>query len=300
MPFLLNRSLVLVLGVSLGCFVPRAASQSKVEGQEERIRRIETSVVSIPLGAREQPLQMDLQKLMATFKVPGLSMAVIDDYQIAWTKTYGVTDAGSNKVVTTTTLFQAGSISKPVAATGALVLVEQGKLSLDEDVNLKLKSWKVPENDFTKSEKVTLRRLLSHTAGLTVHGFPGYDVDAPLPTLVQIFNGEKPANTAPIRVAIVPGTEERYSGGGVTIEQQLMIDITGKPFPVFMREAVLDKIGMANSSYEQPLPTPWAARTACGTTNDGNAVTAAGTFTRKWLPRDCGPRRPILQSSPSR
>ena len=111
MPFLrLNRSIVLVLGVSLACFVPRAASQSKVEGQEERIRRIEASVVNIPLGAREQPLQMDLEKLMATFKVPGLSMAVIDDYQIAWTKTYGVTDAGSNKAVTTTTLFQAGSI----------------------------------------------------------------------------------------------------------------------------------------------------------------------------------------------
>ena len=268
----LNRSIVLMLGASLGCFLPRAASQSKPEGPEERIHRIEASVVNIPLDAREQPLQMDLKRLMATFKVPGLSMAVIDDYQIAWTRTYGVTDAGSNKAVTTTTLFQAGSISKPVAAAGALVLVEQGKLSLDEDLNLKLKSWKVPENDFTKSEKVTLRRLMSHTAGLTVHGFPGYEVDASLPNLAQIFNGEKPANTAPIRVDTVPGTEERYSGGGVTIEQQLMIDVTGKPFPALMREAVFDKIGMANSSYEQPLPAPWAARTACGTTSDGNPV----------------------------
>ena len=133
--------------------------------------------------------------------------------------------------MTTRTLFQAGSISKPVAAAGALALVEQGKLALDEDVNQKLKTWKVPDNEFTKTEKVTLRRLMSHTAGLTVHGFPGYDVDAPLPTLVQIFNGEKPANTAPIRVDIMPGTKSRYSGGGVTIEQQLMIDVTGKPFP---------------------------------------------------------------------
>src|SRR6516164_6025847 len=236
------------------------------------MHRIETSAVNIPLGDNEQPLQMDLEKLMATFKVPGLSMAVIDNYQIVLKRTYGVTDAGSNKPVTTATLFQAGSISKPVAATGALVLVAQGKLSLDEDVNLKLKSWKVPENEFTKTERVTLRRLMSHTAGLTVHGFPGYDVDAPLPTLVQIFNGEKPANTAPIRVDTVPGTQERYSGGGVTIEQQLMIDVTGKPFPAFMHEAVLDKIGMTDSSYEQPLPPSWAARTAGGTDGDGKPV----------------------------
>jgi CubicO group peptidase (beta-lactamase class C family) len=97
-------------------------------------------------------------------------------------------------------------------------------------------------------------------------------VDAPLPTLVQIFNGEKPANTAPIRVDTVPGTQERYSGGGVSIEQQLMIDVTGKPFPEFMREAVLDKIGMTNSSYEQPLPPSWAARTAGGSDGDGKPV----------------------------
>ncbi len=120
------------------------------------------------------------------------------------------------------TLFQAGSISKPVAAAAMLALVQEGKLSLDEDVNQKLKNWRVPENEFTKEQKVTLRRLASHSAGLTVHGFPGYDVDEKVPTLVQIFNGEKPANTAPIRVDFVPGSNERYSGGGITIEQQLM------------------------------------------------------------------------------
>jgi CubicO group peptidase (beta-lactamase class C family) len=150
--------------------------------------------------------------------------------------------------------------------------VEHGRLSLDEDVNVKLRTWKVPENEFTKEQKVTLRRLMSHTAGLTVHGFPGYDVDAPMPTLVQIFNGEKPANTAPIRVDILPGTQERYSGGGVTIEQQLMMDVTGRTFPELMRETVLDKIGMADSSYEQPLPAARAAMTAIGTYADGKLV----------------------------
>jgi CubicO group peptidase (beta-lactamase class C family) len=150
--------------------------------------------------------------------------------------------------------------------------VQQGKLSLDEDVNVKLKTWKVPENEFTKEQKVTLRRLASHTAGLTVHGFPGYDVDAPMPTLVQIFNGAKPANTAPIRVDILPGTQERYSGGGITIEQQLMMDVTGNAFPELMRETVLDKVGMTDSSYEQPLPPARAAMTAIGTYADGKPV----------------------------
>ena len=128
-------------------------------------------------------------------------------------------------------LFQAGSISKPVTATGALYLVEHGKLSLDANINDDLKTWKVPDNEFTATQKVTLRRLLSHSAGLTVHGFPGYAVGEPIPTLPQIFNGEKPANTAPIRVDFVPGSKVRYSGGGITIVQQPIIDVTGKPFP---------------------------------------------------------------------
>ncbi len=249
-----------------------AWAQAKPADQEARIKKIEATAVNLPLGANEPPLQLSLQKLMELFHVPGFSIVVIDDYKIAWAKAYGVTDAGSKTPVTTKTLFQAGSISKPVAATGALWLVEQGRLSLDEDVNIKLKSWKVPENEFTKTERVTLRRLMSHTAGLTVHGFPGYDVDEPLPTLVQIFNGEKPANTAPIRVDVVPGTIERYSGGGVTIEQQLMIDVTGKPFPEFMKANVLEKIGMADSSYAQPLAKDWATRTAAGTYADGKTV----------------------------
>jgi CubicO group peptidase (beta-lactamase class C family)/predicted transcriptional regulator YdeE len=213
-----------------------------------------------------------LPDLMKAYNVPGLSIAVIENYKIVDVKAYGVIAPGSSTPVTTHTLFQAGSISKPVAATGALYLVEHGKLVLDQDVNEKLKSWNVPQNEFTKDQKVTLRRLMSHTAGLTVHGFPGYDVNDQLPTLVQIFNGEKPANTAPIRVDIVPGTKERYSGGGVTIEQQLMMDVTGKPFPALMRELVFDKVGMSESSYEQPLPPARAAMTAGGTYMDGKPV----------------------------
>jgi len=140
----------------------------------------------VSLGRDEPPLRIDLRTLMKLFKVPAVSVAVIDDYKIAWAKGYGVTEASGAMPVTTRTLFQAGSISKPVAAAAALYLVKNGKLSLDEDVNQKLKSWKVPENELTKQQKVTLR-LMTHTAGVNVHSFFGYDLDDPIPTLLQVL-----------------------------------------------------------------------------------------------------------------
>ena len=239
---------------------------------EARIARIARGIEPIESVKGEPPVSLDIEKLMKLYNVPGLSVALIEDYEIAWTQSYGVTEPGGTTPVTAKTLFQAGSISKPVAAAGMLALVQKGKLSLDENVNEKLQTWKVPENEFTREQKVTLRRLASHSAGLTVHGFPGYDVNEKVPTLEQIFNGEKPANTAAIRVDFVPGTEERYSGGGVTIEQQLMMDVSGKQFPVLMKETVLDKIGMSDSSYEQPLPPARAAMTAGGVYADGKPV----------------------------
>jgi CubicO group peptidase (beta-lactamase class C family) len=174
--------------------------------------------------------------------------------------------------VTPRTLFQAASISKPVAALAALRLVEQGLLSLDEDVNARFVSWKVPENEFTKTEKVTLRRLLSHTAGLTVHGFGGYPAGASVPTVVQALDGQKPANSAAVRVDVVPGTIWRYSGGGYTIMQQLLVDVTGKPFPVLLNELVLGPLGMTDSTYEQPLPAGRRGEAASGHRSDGELL----------------------------
>jgi CubicO group peptidase (beta-lactamase class C family) len=249
-----------------------AAPKNASAAVDERIRRIENGIPPIPLGPGQPPLQLTLPQLMDAFRVPGLSVAVVDDFKIAWAKPYGITEAGTNNPVTTTTMFQAASISKFVTAAGALYLVEHGKLSLDEDVNQKLTTWKVPDNEFTATQKVTLRRLLSHSAGTTVHGFPGYAVGEPIPTPVQILNGEKPANTAPVRVDLVPGTKERYSGGGVTIEQLLIMDVTGKPFPQFMQQAVLGPIAMTNSTFDQPLPSALAAHAAAGTLADGKPV----------------------------
>lgn len=209
-----------------------------------------------------------IQTQMAQREINGLSLAIIQDGKID-ARAYGVTSR-SGAPVTTATLFQAGSISKPVAAMGALKLVEQGALSLGEDVNAKLKSWKVPENEFTRTEKVTLRALLSHTAGLTVHGFPGYDVTERMPSTAEVLDGK--GNTEAVRVNIVPGSLARYSGGGYTVMQLLVADVTGKPFNQYMSEAVLAPLGMTSSTYQQPLPADRSVLTASGHYADRSAV----------------------------
>jgi CubicO group peptidase (beta-lactamase class C family) len=150
-----------------------------------------------------------------------------------------------------------------------LRLAEDGKVSIDEDVNLKLKSWRVPDSQYTKEQKVTIRRILSHTAGTTVHGFLGYPPGAPIPTLPQILNGEPPANNPPIRVDYVPSTKQRYSGGGFTVLQQLMIDVTSKPYPRIMQDLVFDKLGLKDSTFEQPLKPSRDNAAASGRNENG-------------------------------
>jgi CubicO group peptidase (beta-lactamase class C family) len=201
---------------------------------------------------------------MKARNITGLSLAIIDDGKIVREQGYGFTDRSGKTPVTASTLFQAGSISKPVAALAALHLVDKGLLSLDEDVNTKLRTWTVPQNKFTDAHKVTLRLLLSHTAGMTVHGFPGYAVGLPLPTLTQVLNGEKPANTSAVRVDRTPGKEWKYSGGGYLVMQQMVIDVTGTPFAQFMDQTVLKPLGMTSSTYSQPLPNNMATRAAKG------------------------------------
>jgi CubicO group peptidase (beta-lactamase class C family) len=273
----MTRSLP-VLSILVGLALPQLA-RAKDEtrwlaeaSQGARIERVEQGLPPITL-ADGTTLRFDLQSWMELFKVPGLSVAVFDNFQIVWRKSYGVGEAGTSAPVTLDTTFQAGSVSKPVTALAAMRLVQEGRLQLDDNVNDKLRSWKVPDNAFTTHEKVTLRRLLSHSAGLSVHGFPGYAVGAPLPTLVQVLNGEKPANTAPVRVVMVPGTKFEYSGGGTTIVQLLLVDQLKKPFPQLMAETVFQPLGLTHSSYEQPQPPLRAAMSAVGHHTDGMPVT---------------------------
>jgi CubicO group peptidase (beta-lactamase class C family) len=213
-----------------------------------------------------------IQERMKHYKIPGVSIAVINDFKVEWARSYGVKDTETNEPVTTETLFQAGSISKPVAAMVALKRVEQGKIALDENINNKLTSWKLPDNEFTARKKVTLANLLSHTGGLTVHGFPGYAVGETLPTLPQVLDGAKPANTAAVRVDMEPGTKFRYSGGGTTIAQLAIMDIEKKPYPQIAQETVLGPLGMTSSTYSQPLPEPIRKHAASGYRGDGKVV----------------------------
>ena len=219
----------------------------------------------------EKPVTTKLTERMAALHVPGVSVAVIHNGKIEWATGYGVVSQGGAPV-TPETLFQAASISKPVTAMAVMHLVQAGKLNLDTDVNQYLKSWKVPSNSFTEKTKITLRELLSHTAGMTVHGFPGYASDTPLPTLVQVLNGAKPANTPAIYADIAPGSQWRYSGGGFVIAQQLLLDVTGEPFPAFMKETVLMPAGMSHSTYEQPLPKSRMTEAAMPYHSNGQAT----------------------------
>jgi CubicO group peptidase (beta-lactamase class C family) len=214
----------------------------------------------------------DIGSWMELYEVPGANVAVIRDFALDYVEVHGVKSESTREPVTERTLTQAASISKSVSAVGVMTLVQDGTVSLDTDVNEYLTSWQVPYNDFQRTEKVTLRRLLSHTAGTTVHGFRGYRYPEPAPTLIQILNGEPPANSAPIVVDMVPGSEWRYSGGGYVIITQVVQDVTGSTFPDFIRERVLEPIGMEHSTYEQPLPDSLLGYAASGYYANGVAV----------------------------
>jgi CubicO group peptidase (beta-lactamase class C family) len=208
-------------------------------------------------------LRTGIEADLDEFDVPGASWVVFDDGAVTETGTAGVIEAGSAQPVTPTTLFQAASISKPIAVLAMLRLVDRGVLDLDEDVNRKLRSWQVPPTGRWQPV-VTLRQLASHSAGLTVSGFPGYALDAPLPTTAQILDGVRPATNIGVRVDLVPGTQFRYSGGGTTVIQQLLEDVTGTPFRELMQELVLQPLGMSDSDYAQPLPSRLQGNAATG------------------------------------
>lgn len=266
-------AVVLVQHATLGAAgVPAQPQKADDEGSAARIARIENDLPPAVVIKGQAARAMTLRERMAFYKVPGVSVAFFDHGKVIWSRSYGLADIGTKKPVTTETLFQAASISKPVTALAALRLVQEGRLSLDEDVNDKLHTWKVPDNQFTAKEKVTLRRILSHSAGITIHGFPGYASGDSIPTVAQILNGEKPANTEPIRVDAVPGTIWRYSGGGYVVLQTLMSDVTGKPFPQIMAELVLRPAAMIHSTYEQPLPTKFRPLAATPYDDQGQPV----------------------------
>jgi CubicO group peptidase (beta-lactamase class C family) len=247
------------LGAATACTASAAGSSPTTT--EQHILHIAGALLP-PVLVKDGPNQITtLSDRMASLHVPGVSIAVIHGGKLQWARGFGVSKTGGPPV-TPSTLFQAASISKPVTALGALRLVQMGKLDLDANVNEYLKTWKIPTNTFTDQKPVTLRELLSHTTGTTVHGFPGYASDAPVPNLQQILDGRPPANSAAIRVDVVPGTLWRYSGGGYVVVQQLLEDVTAEPFAKLMQDTVLRRTGMTRSTYTQPLPQSRLAEVA--------------------------------------
>jgi CubicO group peptidase (beta-lactamase class C family) len=236
--------------------------KSNPETKIDKVKQVESSLI------KEVYIEGDslwnIEERMDHYGVPGVSIAIIYDHKIEWSKSYGVVTKDTRIPVTSQTLFQAGSISKPVSAYGALKLVEDKKIDLNQNVNTYLQSWKIPDNKFTDQKKVSLKHLLNHSGGVTVHGFLGYSPDLAVPTLVQVLDGSPPANSPAILVDKMPEESFRYSGGGYTIMQQLMIDLEKKPFPQIMKELVLDPLGMSHSTYNQPLTGEQLALAATG------------------------------------
>lgn len=212
----------------------------------------------------------NLLERMEHYKVPGVSIALVENGKIKWAKGYGVANSLYGSKVNTGTIFQAGSISKPVAALSALKLVEEGKIDLDQDVNSYLNGWKIDENKFTQKEKVTLRRLLTHTAGMTVHGFPGYKQTDTFPSITQVLNGT--GNTPKIFVDTIPGSIWRYSGGGYTVMQKMVEDISGLSLDAYMQKNILQPIGMENSTYEQPISAEDYSNISAAYDGDGKII----------------------------
>jgi CubicO group peptidase (beta-lactamase class C family) len=253
----------------------------------DRMRRVESGVAPEPSPGGRPSDRRPLVERMALYGVPGASVAVVDSGCIAWAKGYGYKQAGGSDPVTPDTLFQACSISKSGAAVAVMRLVQEGELELDRDVNEYLRSWKIPSNG-SWQPRVTLRQLLSHTAGTTVHGVEGYPLEYGLPSLLDVLEGKGAVKTPPVRVSAIPGASFRYSGGGTTVVQQVLEDSTNKPLADLAEELVLGPLGMENSTYEQPLPEARRTHAAVGHHADGTplrgqwngyaAVAAAGLW----------------------
>ncbi len=237
-----------------------------------RVTRIENGLLPAARIAGRADEPWSLTSRLSHYGVPGVGIAVINDGRIAWSRGYGIARAGDSAPVTPATLFQAASLSKTLTAVAALSLVESGSLRLDADVNPQLTSWKIPAAPVAAGTPVTLRQLLSHTAGITVPDFSGYAPNAPSPTLLQILDGTPPAHSQPIRVDQKPGTRWRYSSGGYCIVQQLLLDVTKTDFPTLLRDRVLAPAGMTASTFTSPLPPALAAHAADGYRADGTRV----------------------------
>jgi len=266
------KKFVLLLFVTVpACTAYGQTNPQYPEEKEAVIKEVEENLFS-GIPAEKNPVKWTLRERMKHYHVNGVSIAVIKDFKIDWVRGYGWADSAGQRPVTPATLFQAASISKSLNAVGVLKLVQEGKLGLYSDINKYLKSWKFPYDSLSDGKEITVANLLSHTAGLTVHGFPGYEKDSVLPGLVQILNGEKPANTGAVRSVTAPSLGYHYSGGGTTISQLVAEDVSGQPYDLFMQKNVLKPLGMTASFFTQPPPADKQNLLATGYNRNGKEI----------------------------
>ncbi|SHN12808.1 serine hydrolase domain-containing protein [Flavobacterium xinjiangense] len=268
-----NNHLFLFLFFFLQVVINSLYSQEKKYSPEieKKITEVENNL-GLWVNVEGASNQKTLQQQMDFYHVNGVSIAVVKDYKIEWSRGYGWADSSEQRPVTTATLFQAGSISKSINGIGILKLVQEKQLNLDTDINEYLKTWKFPYDSLSKGKKITLANLLSHTAGLKVYGFPGYEIGNTIPALNAILDGKKPSITPAVRSAFEPGLKFQYSGGGIAISQAVLQDITNKPYDVFMWESVLKPLGMNNSFYTIPISCDKQNVLATAYKEDGNEV----------------------------
>jgi CubicO group peptidase (beta-lactamase class C family) len=238
---------------------------------EEEIRKVENGL-SGWVQIQDSSIYWNIADRMKYYNIHGVSIAVIKNYKIEWARGYGYADTSDKRPVTATTLFQAASISKSLNAMGVLKLADANKISLHENINTYLRSWKFPEDTFTRTTKITAAHLLSHTAGLTVHGFPGYKWTDSIPEDNEILDGVGPANTKAVRSQFAPGVRFQYSGGGTTITKKIIMDVSGEAYDMYMWKQVLGPMGMTNSFYTQPPPPGAFAHLATAYYFNGNPV----------------------------
>lgn len=260
----LSPAFAAVVTASLSLLVSACASQERPRdggGDPETVlRHLSPGIV---LASEERPA-WTLAERMAHAKAPGVAVTFVDSAGSAWSRGAGVLRAGSEPKVAPTTRFLAKSLAKPVTAYATLRLVDRGVLDLDAPLGDDLERWSVPDNEFTRATRPTLRQLLAHRAGFTMWGVPSYAPGEERPTLLEILEGEVPEDFAPITIDYEPGTKSRYSGGGYSVLQLLLEDVTGEAFPDLMRRLVLDPLGMDHSLFHAGVPDSVASSTAAG------------------------------------
>jgi len=214
-------------------------------------------IIFLPLTLRAEEgnsfafLEEALNDLGETHRIPGAAVVLVRDGEIAWASGYGFGNKKDGWEVTPDTVFQVGSISKAVAAVGVMQLAEEGLLDLDAPAEMYLTRWQFPQSSYDVRE-VTIRRLLSHTAGLAPRGYMGYRPTGEIPSLLASMTGEARRGKA-VRIVAEPGEGFKYSGGGYSVLELIIEEISGLGFEEYMQKRVLQPLGMEHSSYEWPL-----------------------------------------------